>query len=341
MRMNSGFLPMGIRRTTGAGAVLFTDTTAVCWLAVSRYLPSGVMARPRGPLPPTSISLTGARRARSITVIPSGVLTYATFRGTAADAAGAGATSAREIVHSEMHTAFAFIESCAPIERGPNLSVAPPSYRLAPLSTIPLPGTRVPHRNPSLPPTSAAAPTPRHDRLIVALHWLVALSIVALLGIGWYMVGVPQRTPARGFYYNLHKSLGILAAALIVTLIARRLTHRSPLLPDSMPGWERKAARLGHLVLYLFMVLSVIAGYLTSSFSRFGPKFFGIPLPHWGWDDVSLREKFAAAHRVIALVFAVLIAVHVAAALKHLLVDRDGVFQRMLPGRSAAPPRRP
>ncbi len=182
---------------------------------------------------------------------------------------------------------------------------------------------------------------PRHERLIVALHWLVALSIVALLGIGWYMVGVPQRTPARGFYYNLHKSLGILAAVLIVALIARRLTRRSPPLPDSMPGWERKGAHLGHVVLYLFMVLSVIAGYLTSSFSRFGPKFFGIPLPHWGWDDVALREKFAAAHRILALVFAVLIAVHVAAALKHLLVDRDGVFQRMLPRRSAAPSRRP
>ena len=199
----------------------------------------------------------------------------------------------------------------------------------------------MPHQHPSLAPTSAAASTPCHDRLIVALHWLVALSIVALLGIGWYMVGVPRRTPARGFYYNLHKSLGILAAVLIVTLIAWRLTHRSPPLPDSMPGWERKSASLGHAVLYLFMVLSVIAGYLTSSFSRFGPKFFGIPLPHWGWDDVALREKFAAARRVMALVFAVLIAVHVATALKHLLVDRDGVFQRMLPGRSAAPPRRP
>ncbi|HEV2219667.1 MAG TPA: cytochrome b [Casimicrobiaceae bacterium] len=198
----------------------------------------------------------------------------------------------------------------------------------------------MPRQNMPPPPTSAAASTPRHERQIVALHWLVALSIVALLGIGWYMVGVPRLTPARGFYYNLHKSLGIVAAALIVTLIARRLTHRAPPLPDSMPGWERKAARLGHVVLYLFMVLSIIAGYLTSSFSRFGPKFFGIPLPHWGWDDVVLREKFAAAHRVLALVFAVLIAVHVAAALKHLLVDRDGVFQRMLSRRSAAPPRR-
>ncbi|MGC1816812.1 MAG: cytochrome b [Casimicrobiaceae bacterium] len=199
----------------------------------------------------------------------------------------------------------------------------------------------MPHQKQSLPPTAIEASTLRHDRLIVALHWLVALAIVALLGIGWYMVGVPQRTPARGFYYNLHKSLGILAAVLIVAMIMRRVLHRAMPLPDSMPEWERQAAYLGHVVLYLFMVLSVIAGYLTSSFSKFGPKFFGIPLPHWGWDDVALREKFAAAHREIALIFAVLIAVHIAAALKHLLVDRDGVFARILPGRSAVPPRRP
>jgi len=186
------------------------------------------------------------------------------------------------------------------------------------------------------PAGSVSAPTVhrRHDGATRILHWLVAISIIALLAIGWYMVGIPKQTPARGIFYNLHKSLGIVAAALIVALIARSLTHRSPPLPASMPAWERRAANLGHVVLYVFMVLSVAAGYLTSSFSKFGPKLFGIPLPHWGWDDVALRERFATAHKLITLAIAVLIAIHIAAALKHLLVDRDGVFQRMLPGSS-------
>ena len=182
-------------------------------------------------------------------------------------------------------------------------------------------------------PTAAPAASPRHGGAIVVVHWLVAISILALLAIGWYMVGVPVRTPARGYYYNLHKSLGIVAAVLIAALIALRSMHRPPPLPASMPAWERRAAGLGHGILYLFMLLAVVAGYLTSSFSRYGPKLFGIPLPHWGWDDVALRERFADAHRVITYVLAALIVVHVAAALKHLLVDRDGVFQRMLPGR--------
>ncbi|MGE5089099.1 MAG: cytochrome b [Candidatus Levyibacteriota bacterium] len=172
----------------------------------------------------------------------------------------------------------------------------------------------------------------RHDGATVLLHWLVAISVIALLGIGWYMVGIPRQTPARGIFYNLHKSLGIVAAALIVALIARRLVHPSPPLPMSMPEWERRAASLGHVVLYVSLVLSVAFGYLTSSFSRFGPKLFGVPLPHWGWDDVALRERMAGTHRIVTFVLAALIALHVAAALKHLLVDRDGVFQRMLPG---------
>lgn len=171
----------------------------------------------------------------------------------------------------------------------------------------------------------------RYDTTTIVLHWAIAILVVTLLVTGWYMVGVPKLTPARGFWYNLHKSLGIVTAALIVILIVRRIFRRAPPLPATMPGWERRAAHLNHIVFYVLMVLSTAAGYLTSSFSRFGPKVFGIPLPHWGWDDVAQRTQYANAHRVITWVFAAFIVVHVAAALKHLVVDRDGVLARMLP----------
>ena len=184
--------------------------------------------------------------------------------------------------------------------------------------------------------TLADAPGPRGDRydtVTIVLHWAIAILVVTLLGTGWYMVGVPKLTPARGFWYNLHKSLGIITGALIVMLIVRRIFRRAPPLPAEMPGWERRAAHLNHLVFYVLMVLATAAGYLTSSFSRFGPKLFGIPLPHWGWDDAAQRTQYANAHRVITWIFALFIVLHVAAALKHLLVDRDGVVARMLPGR--------
>lgn len=171
----------------------------------------------------------------------------------------------------------------------------------------------------------------RYQRTAVVLHWIVALLIIALIATGWYMVGIPKNTQERAFFFNLHKSLGILTAVFIVALIAWRIGHEAPPLPSAMPRWEKMAALVNHGLFYIFMVLATVTGYLTSSFSKYGPKLFGIPLPQWGWEDAALRENFATVHRVAALVFAVLIAIHIAAALKHLIFDKDGVFQRMLP----------
>ena len=171
----------------------------------------------------------------------------------------------------------------------------------------------------------------RYERITVVLHWIVALLIVVLIGTGWHMVDIPRNTPERAYFFNLHKSLGIVAAAFIVVLILRRIRHTAPPLPSAMAKWETTAAILNHRLFYVLMVLMTLTGYLTSSFSRFGAKLFGIALPHWGWEDAALRDNFSAVHRAAALIFAVLIAIHIAAALKHLLLDKDGVFQRMLP----------
>jgi cytochrome b561 len=179
---------------------------------------------------------------------------------------------------------------------------------------------------------AAGSPAGRYARAMIVLHWLVALLVGALLATGWYMVGTAKNTPERALWFNAHKSIGLATALVIVTLIVCRIRQGAPPLPASLPGWERTAAALNHGLFYLLMVLVTLAGYLTSSFSKYGPKLFGIALPHWGWEDASLRGDFAALHRVAAWVFAVLIAIHVAAALKHWLVDRDGVLRRMLPG---------
>jgi cytochrome b561 len=172
-------------------------------------------------------------------------------------------------------------------------------------------------------------PATRYPRAVVLLHWSLALLIIALLWIGWYMVDIPRSTPERAFFFNLHKSLGIVTAAVILALVVFRLRHAAPALPAAMPKWERLSAVLNHRLFYVFMVLVTVTGYCTSSFSKYGPKLFGIELPQWGWDDAALRSNFVAVHRVTSLVFAVLIAIHIGAALKHLLLDKDRVFERM------------
>jgi len=179
--------------------------------------------------------------------------------------------------------------------------------------------------------TAPAAAPGRYRAPAVALHWLIALLVIAMFCLGFYMTGLPKSTPERSFYLNLHKSLGLLTAMFVLVRLGWRASHVVPPLPASMPSWQARAARWSHRLLYACMVLQPLTGYISSSFNKFGIKFFGLSLPNWGWEDKYLRELFVGFHGAIAVVFIVLVVIHVLAALKHLLIDRDRVFQRMLP----------
>jgi cytochrome b561 len=165
------------------------------------------------------------------------------------------------------------------------------------------------------------------------LHWVLALLVFVLYGIGWYMVTIPKGTPPVAYYYNLHKSLGIVAAVPILFLIWWRATHVPPPLPGTLAAWEAKAAHANHVLFYICLVLLVLTGFVESNFTKYGIKFFGHPLPKLGWEDKTIYYFFNRFHVYLSHVFAVLIAIHIAAALKHLLIDRDQVFQRMVPAR--------
>jgi cytochrome b561 len=135
----------------------------------------------------------------------------------------------------------------------------------------------------------------------------------------------------RAYWFNLHKSIGLTLGLLIAIRLAWRLTHRPTALPPSVPAWQVQAARASHVLLYVCMFVMPLAGYFGSVFSGYPIKVFGATLPGWGWKDEALKELFSTIHYTAALTFMALIAVHILAALKHWLVDRDGVLQRMLP----------
>ncbi|HEY2608526.1 MAG TPA: cytochrome b [Paraburkholderia sp.] len=171
---------------------------------------------------------------------------------------------------------------------------------------------------------------PRYASSLIALHWLIALGIIGLLVVGFYMVGLPKGLPVKATLINLHKSLGLTVFLLVLLrIVARAALHRPPLPP--MPSWQRAAARTTQGLLYVGMVAMPLAGYLGSSFNRYGTRFWGILLPKWGWDDAHLRELFFGIHEAIAYVLIALIVLHVAGALKHQWIDRDNLLARMLP----------
>ena len=172
----------------------------------------------------------------------------------------------------------------------------------------------------------------RYSRTAVVLHWLIALAVLGQIAFGWYLQLIPRLTPDRTIFVNLHKSTGLVIAALIVLRLAWRLSHRPPPLPPSMPAWERRAALANHALLYACMLIMPVAGYTASNFSKFGVKFFNaVPLPPWGVDDRGIYAFFNGLHVVTSYVFVSLIAIHIAAALRHLFFPRYGIFRRMLP----------
>ena len=176
------------------------------------------------------------------------------------------------------------------------------------------------------------SPPTRYTRTAMALHWLIAFAVFGQIAFGWYLELIPLGAPPRAAVVNFHKSTGLVIGLLIVFRLAWRLTHTPPPLPESMPAWERSAARLNHVLLYACMLIMPIAGYTASNFSKFGVKFFNaIPLPPWGVDDRDIYAFFNGLHVGTSYVFVALIALHAAAALKHLMFPRHGILRRMLP----------
>ncbi len=171
---------------------------------------------------------------------------------------------------------------------------------------------------------------PRYSGPAILLHWLLALAIVASFSVGLYMHELPV-SPARLKLYNWHKWAGITILALSALRLLWRLTHRPP--PDvPMPEWQRRAAHAAHGAMYLLFFAVPLAGWAYSSAAGFPVVVFGIwPLPDFVPVDRALSEAIKPVHAALAFALMAVVVVHVAGALKHQFVDRDGLLRRMWP----------
>jgi cytochrome b561 len=101
-----------------------------------------------------------------------------------------------------------------------------------------------------------------------------------------------------------------------------------------MPPWQRQAAHVTHWGLYALFFAVPLVGWAYSSAAGFPVVVFGVlPLPDFVSPDKALAETLKAWHGWLAWTLAVLVLAHVAAALKHHFIDRDGLLLRMRPGR--------
>jgi cytochrome b561 len=178
--------------------------------------------------------------------------------------------------------------------------------------------------------------TPIHNRftpLQRALHWLMAICILAMLFIGVGMVSTVR--PDYLTLVSIHKPLGVIILVLALIRLGVRLTRGAPPLPASMPEPMKLAARLSHLAFYLLMIGLPLIGWGMLSAADYPVVVLGIHLPAILPHSNALHTLLWNAHRVLALCFFALILLHLAAALLHALVRRDGVFEAMAPWRSS------
>jgi len=168
----------------------------------------------------------------------------------------------------------------------------------------------------------------RYTPVAIVLHWLMALAIIGAFGVGLYMADLPF-SMTRLKLYNWHKWAGVTILALAAVRLLWRLTHRPPAdLP--MPAWQASAAHATHNLLYVAFFAVPLLGWAYSSAAGFPIVWFGVlPLPDFVPKDKALADAPKELHKFAAYGLALLVLAHVAGALKHRFIDRDGLMARM------------
>jgi len=183
----------------------------------------------------------------------------------------------------------------------------------------------------------SATTSTRYNAPAIALHWLLALMILGSLAFGWYMSGLPF-SMQRLKFYNWHKWAGVTILALSIARLAWRLSHRapqySPAVRRSTPDWQLRAAGAMHVAMYALFFIVPLLGWAYSSAAGFPIVWFGVlPLPDFVPKDEALSKLIKPWHAIAAYTLLSLVVLHIAAALKHHFVDRDGLLARMGVGR--------
>ncbi len=174
----------------------------------------------------------------------------------------------------------------------------------------------------------------RYDAVSRILHWTILLLLIAEFTIAWAMPEVEKDTRPEGLI-AWHLFFGTLILTAVLLRIFWRLTHPAP---DNvpMPYWQELAAKITHRLLYVVLFVLPLMGWANASSRGWNVKLFGtISLPALAPKGSGWGHELGDVHHAVAIGLLVLIGLHVAAAIYHQWVLRDGLLQRMLPPRKA------
>lgn len=163
------------------------------------------------------------------------------------------------------------------------------------------------------------------------LHWVMALGIVGLFGLGWWMVELDYYSPYYKSAPDLHRGIGLTLAALLVLRMGWRFVNVRPDDSDLKPV-ERRAARFVHRAFYPLLLVLMASGYLISTADGRGIDVFGLFEVPALIVSKGLEDPAGLVHEWTAYVVMALAALHAGAAIKHHFIDRTDVLRRMWNG---------
>lgn len=181
----------------------------------------------------------------------------------------------------------------------------------------------------------------RYGTVAMGFHWLIAALVVANICLGLYFSDLPRSDPNLFSLVQIHKSIGLTVLVLSVARVLWRLVNPIPPLPADMNPALKFLARATHFLLYFLIIAIPLSGWLMVSASRLGlptSYFFLFDWPNLPFfAGLAPEAKHAAQHQwgtvhvMLAWSAIVLVPIHVAGALYHQFIRRDGVLGRMLP----------
>lgn len=167
-----------------------------------------------------------------------------------------------------------------------------------------------------------------YNKVARCLHWTIAALVIINLAIGLLHDFLPKGLPAM----PVHKSIGLTVLALSAFRLFWRITHRPPPFPAQMPGWEKATAQMVHYILYALMFVMPMTGWIMSSAGDRPLNFFWLfDVPKFAVTKADPITGFSReAHEILGFTMAALVLGHIAAALRHHLLLRNNVLNRML-----------
>nr|WP_286946731.1 cytochrome b [Pseudomonas sp. UBA6718] len=164
----------------------------------------------------------------------------------------------------------------------------------------------------------------------ILLHWLVALVVFGLFGLGLWMVGLDYYSAWYRTAPDLHKSIGLVLFAVMLGRLLWRFVSPPPAAPANHGRATRLASRAGHAFLYLALFVLMLSGYLISTADGRGIAVFGLfEVPATLTSIPDQADVAGAVHEYLAWALVIFAGLHALAALKHHFIDRDATLVRM------------